>query len=130
MKLLFDTRTETDFRSTNAVDMFKKAAHQGDARVMINVGRILLNDDGVIENQEEALMWYRRARDECDWPSARLILWQFSMSGIVSEREGMQGLTELRKSGWVRSPEFLNTYGTVMTPHMLAFLQSNRQSVY
>jgi TPR repeat protein len=113
-----------------AMDMFKKAAHQGDARAMINVGRMLLSGDGVIENREEALMWYRRARDECDWPSARLMLWQFSLQGIVSEREGTEGLIELRKSRWFDSSEFLNTYGTVLAPHMLVFLRSNRRSMY
>ena len=42
-----------------------KAAEQGHARTMFNLGRMLEKGDGIAKDEERALTWYQRAVSAC-----------------------------------------------------------------
>jgi TPR repeat protein len=52
--------SQSDFSAT------KKLAEQGDARAQANLGRMYANGEGVAENDQEAVKWYRLAAEQGD----------------------------------------------------------------
>jgi TPR repeat protein len=78
MALIFhkgEDGVEQDYK--NAMEYYKKAAAQGDASSMINLGVMYEKGQGVQQDYKQAMEWYLKAADKDN--------------GLARSREGLQG---------------------------------------
>src|SRR5437660_7453980 len=78
-----------------ALQSYRKAADQGDARAQNNLGAMYENGQGVPQNYAEAMKWYRLAADQGDAPA------QYNLGVMYDKGQGVpQNYTEAMK--WYR----------------------------
>lgn len=67
------TKSEADVSVESSVDVLMRKAEQGDAAAQFHLGARYKNGEGVRQDYQEALKWYRKAAAQ-DYADAQLIL--------------------------------------------------------
>jgi TPR repeat protein len=67
------TKSEADVSAESSVDVLMHKAEQGDAAAQFHLGARYKNGEGVKQDYQEALKWYRKAAEQ-DYADAQLIL--------------------------------------------------------
>jgi TPR repeat protein len=107
---------ENIIRSGNETWAYKNclpAAEDGNPKAQVLVGMALMTGIGVLENQELAVMWFKRASDQ-NYPGGMYRLGLAKISGIGTPKDEKGGMVLMQKAaaaGESRAKSFLDEIG-------------------